>query len=841
MRTLLFPLLLAWLLPGMALDAEEFPDPVPRLTRTKLIKEWTFDAGTEGWTAENQCSLTASDGHLKIESTGSDPFFHLPVDLPGGNVVVRLRVRSRVAQGGSVFWITDKAPARSEQRRSDFPIVADGKWVETETRIDAPGRFKDLRIDPGFEPGLIEIDWIQIVNELHHPLTATPLEVTPQAVRFAIKNHRDTPVSFSTPLTQKTVGPNEQYVLEQPVSAAQPLQKVTLELSCEDWPTLTRSVWVENESVQTQWIERPLGDYQLQIAADGTTARVRKAGQLVATLSPLVMVDETLPKLRLVENGDAIRFEGDGIKVLLLPHESEVTIEIESDRECEGPVVRAKGSLEQGIFAGLEYLGRGERSSSKIDIETEGHMRFVPDPLKVTLPLMSFVTDRVTVAMTWDDMQLQPVYATPNVFDGTPDHRMALRGKHISCTLRPDQLPAEETIYWAVKKKGLPPLPEAPRSREQQAELCLKALNGPLKTDEGWGHCVQENWKRQPFAPMASTLWRLGAEVPEYPRWVLGGSHVPNGTVYFVTGRAQEWLDMQARQVAGLISQQGADGSYRYNGPFQRGHFENTASGQCGRPAAVLLEYAYVTGDQEALKMGLKALEFAKRFRTPRGAQVWECTLHVPDQLASAYLVWAYARGYELTGDEQYLQHARKWALSGIPFTYLWNCYPIMAYSTPPVFGATHLKAPNWMGLPVQWVGGVYAYALTRLVPHDSTLDWNHLARGILISAQQQQYPDGPHVGLLPDSFNLRRQRRQPADINPCALVSLQLVLDGEVDFLSVATDGEHRIAAPFPVTIKDGVAHIQARAGVDYQVVINGTRIVDVKSKGNDAIRLER
>ncbi len=618
MRTLLFPLLLAWLFPGMAVNAEEFPDPIPRLMRTKLIKEWMFEDGTEGWRAESQCSLQAGNGHLKIESTGTDPFFHLPVDLPGGNVVVRLRVRSRVAQGGSVFWTTDKAPIRSEQQRSDFSIVADGNWVETETRIVAPGRFTDLRIDPGVDPGLIEIDWIQFVHELHHPLTATPLEVTPQAVRFAIKNHRDTPVSFSTPFVQKTLGPNEQYILEQPVADALPLQRVALELSCEDWPTLTRCLWVENQSVETEWIERDLGEYQLQVAADGTTARVRKDDQLVATLSPLVMVDDTLPKLRLVEKKGAVQFEGDGIKLLLRPNGSEVTIKIESDRECEGPVVRAKGGLEQGIFAGLEYLGKGERSSSKIDIETEGHMRFVPDPLKVTLPLMSFVTDQVTVAMTWDDMRLQPVYATPNVFDGTPDHRMALRGKQIACTLRLDQLPAEETIYWAVKKKGLPPLPETPRTKEQQAELCLKALNGPLLTEEGWGHCVQETWKRQPFAPMASTLWRLGAEVPEFPRWDIGGSHVPNGTIFFVTGRAQEWLDKQARLVASLIQQQQADGSYRYNGRFQRGHFENTASGQCGRPAAVLLEYAYVTGDRKALEMGLKALEFAKRFRTPR-------------------------------------------------------------------------------------------------------------------------------------------------------------------------------------------------------------------------------
>jgi hypothetical protein len=339
---------------------------------------------------------------------------------------------------------------------------------------------------------------------------------------------------------------------------------------------------------------------------------------------------------------------------------------------------------------------------------------------------------------------------------------------------------------------------------------------------------------------MASTLWRLGADVPEYPQWILGGAHVPNSTIFFVTGRAQEWLERHRGQVAGLISGQQADGSYRYNGEYQQGHFENTSSGQCGRPAAVMLEYAYVTGDREALEKGLKTLEFAKRFRTPRGAQVWECTLHVPDQLASAYLVWAYTRGYELTGNREYLRHARKWALSGIPFTYLWSCHPIMLYSTPPVYGATHRNLPNWMGLPVQWVGGVYAYALTILAPHDSTLDWNHLARGILISAQQQQYPDGPNIGLLPDSFNLSRQRRQPANINPCALVSLQMAVDGEVDFLSVAADEKHRIAAPFPVTIKDGVAHVRGRPGVDYQVIIDGKRIVSVKSQGDDTIHLE-
>ena len=263
--------------------------------------------------------------------------------------------------------------------------------------------------------------------------------------------------------------------------------------------------------------------------------------------------------------------------------------------------------------------------------------------------------------------------------------------------------------------------------------------------------------------------------------------------------------------------------------------------GVCARPATTLLEHARVTGDRAALEAGLRALEYMKRFRTPRGAQVWEIPLHTPDQLASAYAVWAYVRGYELTGKEEYREQARKWALTGVPFVYLWSRYPIMLYATPPVFGATNWRAPCWIGLPVQWVGGVYAYALALLAPHDDSLDWNRLARGILISAEQQQFPDGQYVGLLPDSIELRSQERRPWRINPSALVSLRLVLDGRLDSLAVAADGQHRVAAPFPVTLRDGKAHLWATPGVKYQVLVDGQKIVDVTSGGDDVVPLTR
>ena len=164
---------------------------------------------------------------------------------------------------------------------------------------------------------------------------------------------------------------------------------------------------------------------------------------------------------------------------------SEISVSIQSAEPCEGPVLRALGPLEQGLFAGVEYLAKGERSSSTLDIETAEHIRFAPDPMKVTLPLMAFVTDRASAAMTWQDMSLQPVFATPNFLDGAEGHRAALRGKTITATIRirPPE-PLEEAILWAVTKRGLPPLPQPPRDRQTEFDLCLKALSGaPLKTD----------------------------------------------------------------------------------------------------------------------------------------------------------------------------------------------------------------------------------------------------------------------------------------------------------------------------------------------------------------------
>jgi len=114
---------------------------------------------------------------------------------------------------------------------------------------------------------------------------------------------------------------------------------------------------------------------------------------------------------------------------------------------------------------------------------------------------------------------------------------------------------------------------------------------------------------------------------------------------------------------------------------------------------------------------------------------------------------------------------ARYWAWTGVPFTYLVNPagLKVGTYATTAVLGATNWQAPNWMGMPVQWCGLVYCDAIYRLARYDKDGPWTKLADGIAISGIQQSYPASAVdlQGLLPDSFNLRPQTRNPVAINP--------------------------------------------------------------------------
>lgn len=206
---------------------------------------------------------------------------------------------------------------------------------------------------------------------------------------------------------------------------------------------------------------------------------------------------------------------------------------------------------------------------------------------------------------------------------------------------------------------------------------------------------------------------------------------------------------------------------------YGRTHFANHANGYGAANLVSILEGAALSADPELIEAALELLDKQTSLyanTVPRGAQTWEIPLHTPDILASGRLVRAYVLGHILSGRQDYLEQARCWAWTGVPFVYLVNPTEgqIGPYATIPVFGATNWKG-SWFGRPVQWCGLVYASALHLLSRYDSDGPWLQIAKGITAAGLQMTWPleDPDRVGLLPDFIWLKSQNRDGPAINP--------------------------------------------------------------------------
>ncbi len=414
-----------------------------------------------------------------------------------------------------------------------------------------------------------------------------------------------------------------------------------------------------------------------------------------------------------------------------------------------------------------------------------------------------------------------------------------------------------------VALRGLPPLPEAKIDLQEYIALAAGGwLDSKIREGDLFRHAIAgDHFKPSRAADAAMWMdwlagqtshpalaWRLKAAskaalaaVPPADLNAAGVGHVRFPVESLVYGHVAEnaaRAEQTGRQLLGRFE---ADGSVRYypqaGGPdYGKTHFTNEATGLASRPVMDLLEAAAFCGDRELLRGALRDLRPLDKFRhgVPRGAQTWECPLHTPDILASAYMLRAYTLGYELTGDPDLLAQARYWAWTGVPFVYLVNPtpQPVGLYGTIAVFGATNWKAPVWMGLPVQWCGLVYADALYRLTRHDPKGPWKKLADGITLSGIQQTWPlsDAACQGLLPDSFVLREQHRNGPAINPATLQACAVRYFGQTpvyDFWSFRKNGL-RVHAPGGISNASetpGQVRFQVETGLNhpYYVLING------------------
>jgi hypothetical protein len=515
----------------------------------------------------------------------------------------------------------------------------------------------------------------------------------------------------------------------------------------------------------------------------------------------------------------------------------------------------------QGMFAGVEYL-ENEPSSSEADVIGAGARRKVPDALKVTFPLMALAAEGKYLGLAWEaNPAFAALHDSPDRTFNAGGHLMSLLYPGSDPAIREDgsilpyggqvirarvPLVAHATILGGVGStvvpaiqqylaaKPLPALPPTGYTADEYFKLASHGwLDSQIRDGAKFHHAVGPSFGSTPAADaamfmnwlslsvndtdLASRLTTLTAQaialVPFASYNSMGIGHVRTPVEALVFGHVADNAVTALNEGRGLLSSFRPDGTVEYVPPTTGNdlswtHWSKEANGLAATRVVQVLERAVFSGDSALVKEGLRVLHALDKFSdtVPRGAQTWEVPLHTPDILASAYLVRAYTLGYELTGDSALLEQARYWAWTGLPFIYLTapNDKPAGVYSTIPVFGATQFVAPLWIGLPVQWCGLVYGNAVRRFARHDPSGPWIQIADGIARAGVLHTHPASQpaYQGLLPDSFDLRNQVRNPVPINPATLLAEGIEVEGApkiYDFRSLLHHGLY-IHSPGPI-----------------------------------------
>jgi len=758
----------------------------------RTLARWDFTRGTHGWQGNRVVEevVSTTEG-LLVRCKGRDPWIEGPVvEIPGpGSTIVKIRMKSTADARGQLFY----GRTFSEDRSIRFTVHNDGKWhdycLAVPHKLAGPTRF---RLDPGAGAGQITIGFIEIqaVGQTAPPPFGRPRLPSPSSSPYSVSSGAVELVHYKGRWGNFVVN-----VGGREMAAGHQGGRIGIVFGDED-----------------EWLNLGEAPVTLDSAPEG------------GLTSTATLTDSRGAKWRICRSITPGAADALNIRVQL---------SVDKDREVVFipwitifPGLGTFGtSKDQGLFAGLEYLC-DEPSSSTADVAAPNNIRRIPDPVKITFPLMAISRDGFYIGLIWEpSAMVAAAFDSPDRIYNSGAQVMELsapavgqlRFENAACAHTPFRLGAGrpltveaviiggrgETVVEAVKRyvelKGLPQVPRFEGGFGAAVRLLAAGwLDSQINRDGLFRHAVwAERFRPLPAADAAMYIdWLSGhtgdsglrgrllnlrdkalSRIPATQPFSSSIGHAHQIAAPFVLDRLERFIRQRRAAAAASLKRFDEDGLMYYRaGPvdYSRTHFAKHSNGLSGRVVAGILEAASLCGDRHLKDKALDLLDKQTALyagTVPRGAQTWEIPLHTPDILASAHLVKAYTLGYVVSGEKEYLDQARYWAWSGVPFVYLRQptAGPVGYYATIAVLGATNWKAPVWFGRPVQWCGLVYASALHLLSEFDPGGPWERIARGITAAGLQMTWPisDSDRGGLLPDWFDLRSQVRGGPAINP--------------------------------------------------------------------------
>ena len=767
--------------------------PVP--VAGKTVAGWDFSKGLHGWIGNNKVeSLSYSSEGLIVKSTGEDPWIEGPtIDLPGDNIIrVKIRMKSTADTGAELFY----GPTFRAGHSVRFTVRNDGKWHDYSLVIrEDLGPGARFRLDPCMRAGdaTVASIGIEAISRVVAPALQKP------RVFGRIGGNLVSVKSGSLEFEQYWAKWGKIAFKVNGVEMACGCDSELFGLVLNDRPE-----WLSLKNAEVKFPNQSERNVLTAIAAIEDS----KGGkwEIQRTVRPAKQRGTLLVETELTVDKDR--------DVLHIPW---LTI-----FPGLGTFGRSKS---QGLFAGLEYLC-DEPSSSEADIAAPNHVRRVPDPVKITFPLMAISQAGNYIGVIWEPSEtVAATFDSPDRIFHSGAHLMALSAPGVG-ELRfendfsahtPFRIKAEtplkntmliiggrgKTVAPAVEHyvalEGLPSVPEFEGRLDAAISLLASGwLDSQINEDALFRHAVWgDNFPASPAADAAMFIdWlgihtknqalrerldnlksrALGKIPPAQPfSSSISHAHLPNAPLVF--GRTVDFVQQRHDGEWRMIKSFDAAGVKRYRPgkvDYSTTHFAKHANGFAGRDMVAILEGATLSADNDLISAALELLDKQTTLyanTVPRGAQTWEIPLHTPDIMGSAHMVKAYTLGYIISGRREYLEQARYWAWTGVPFVYLHppTPQPVGSYSTIAVLGATNWKAPLWLGRPVQWCGLVYSSALHMLSEYDREGPWKQIADGITTAGLQMTWreTDDKRPGLLPDYFDLRGQVGAGPAINP--------------------------------------------------------------------------
>lgn len=388
---------------------------------------------------------------------------------------------------------------------------------------------------------------------------------------------------------------------------------------------------------------------------------------------------------------------------------------------------------DEALFAGVEYLGPGERSSANPALAPDARMYLAPTPAKITIPLMTVVNKGQMVGLMWDPLQKwngsdtcpSAVFASPNWLEGEQNHLMGLYIPSIPKYAAENGLRAHTPAVIEAGQKitisarifaasgtrvtdavdlylgdtgGLPEPQNRPAPDSDQLAALVKRLldlrdpkenkwptdyNGTAKTGPWLGPALE----LLAAAPLLQDS-ALASQARETAKTVLGA--YPNRPVELALrlGNVAEGLRIVRESADNLMQQQQPDGSWTYvptdvaegglaglYAPPEPGVIAPAGARAQGITAghlAGLFESVLITSDDKALAAAVKGLSALESYWIPTVYDQAECP-QSPSLHGSYLALRCYLTAYRITGESKYLDRAVYWAKTGLPFIYLWS------------------------------------------------------------------------------------------------------------------------------------------------------------------------